>query len=119
MTKITHQIPTASRFNYAVLKYANKRGVEFHRSEVMEAMADHFNLSTEARRKLTEGKNDLCYKIRTTRALSTFTCYGGLLRRTRRGYYKITDVGRKELKRTSGETITLHHVQNNYRHISE
>ena len=119
MTKVTHQIPTASRFNYAVLKYANKRGVEFHRSEVMEAMADYFNLSPVARSERTRGGNEFCYKIRTFRALSTFTCYGGLLRRTRLGYYKITDVGRKELKHTSGETITLHYIKNHYRHISQ
>lgn len=110
-------VPTASRFNYAVLKYASKRGEEFHRSEAIEAMVDYFNLSPAAMRERTREGNEFCYKIRTFRALSTFTRYGALLRRTRLGYYEITDLGKRELNRLSGETITLHYIQNNYQHI--
>lgn len=116
MKSVTHQVPNPSHFNYAVLEYANKVGVEFHCSKIAEAMADHFNLSPEARRERTKEKNGLCYKVRTSRALSNFTRYGGLLCRTRRGYYEITDVGRREISRLKGP-ITFHYIKKTYRYI--
>lgn len=116
MKSVTDLVPNPSEFNYEVLKYANRVGVEFHRSKVAEAMANYFNLSPEARRKRTKGGNDICYEHRTFRALSNFTRYGGLLRRTRRGHYEITGVGRREISRLKGP-ITFHYIKKNYRYI--
>ena len=104
------EVPTMNNFMRPILEYANQCPRSFNLREAADAMADHFNLSGEARNELTGGGNiDRVYD-RTNWSVSHLK-HAELLRQRGRGYYEITDVGREELL-SSHEITTSYLIQN-------
>ena len=87
-------VPKQDDFVRPILQWASRHSREFNLRQITNAVSNHFNLSAKARkeRKL-DGKNKIY--DRTTWSISHLK-KAGLLQRTRRGHYKITDTGRKE-----------------------
>lgn len=99
MKDVENEVPEMDCFLLPLLKWASEKSGEFHRSEVMEAMADHFRLSPVAKRKLTDGGNMPCYKDRTSRSLSHLKKAGLMCSINKgSGYWKITAEGKKEAR---------------------
>lgn len=93
-----------------ILEYANQRSGSFALREITDAMADHFNLSTEARNELTGGGNiDRVYD-RTSWSISHLK-HAEFLQQIGRGRYEITDAGRKEAK--SSNEISVSYLMRN------
>ena len=86
-------VPEIRDFTRPVLQWASKQQGEFTTREAINAMANHFNLSTEARREIKAGK--VRFHECTTWSISHLK-YANLLRRTSRGIYEITDAGKEE-----------------------
>ena len=104
------KVPTMDDFMRPILEYAGQRSGSFGLREIADAMADHFNLSAEARNRLTRGGNiDRVYD-RTSWSISHLR-HAGFLRRTGRGRYEITDEGREEAK-SSNEISVSYLMQN-------
>ena len=89
-------VPTMNDFMRPILEYADKKGGEFSLREVVEAMADYFDLTPEARDEMTEGGSVTRVYDRTSWSIMHMK-KANLLRSVRRGYYEITDLGREEL----------------------
>ena len=104
------EVPTMDDFMRPILEYANQRSGSFGLREITDAMADHFNLSAEARSELTGGGNiDRVYD-RTSWSISHLK-HAEFLQQTGRGRYEITDAGRKEVK-SSNEISVSYLMQN-------
>jgi restriction system protein len=71
-------------------------GVERHRRSLADMMADHFRLSTEERTRLLPSGKAPVIRSRTGWALS-YMKQAGLVRSPRRGWYQVTDEGRRVL----------------------
>lgn len=102
------EVPPMTDFLRPTLQWAVKRSGVFHRSEVLEAMADYFKLSFTARRERTEEGNMLRYEDRGSRALShlkkaKLVCSAG------HGFYDITEAGEKEAF-ASNERMTTNYL---------
>ena len=97
MKNVETEVPEMDDFLLPLLKWASKKSNKFHRSEAMEAMANHFKLSPAARDKLTDGGTMPCYEDRTSRSLSHLK-KAGLMGSINKGsgYWQITAVGKKE-----------------------
>ena len=94
MKYVKSEVPTMDDFMRPILEYANERPGSFALREITDAMADHFNLSAEARAELTGGGNiDRVYD-RTSWSISHLK-HAEFLRQTGRGCYEITDAGRE------------------------
>jgi restriction system protein len=89
-------LPKFDEFLAPILKYANN-DKEHELSETIEAMSDQFNLSEEDRNLLMpNGKRTYIYD-RIAWAI-TYLVQAGLLERTGRSKYKITNLGKEETK---------------------
>ncbi len=71
-------------------------GGEHHRREIADAMADHFNLTTDERSLLLPSGKAPVIRSRTGWAL-TYMKQAGLLSSSRRGWYTISPLGRNLL----------------------
>ena len=110
MKYVESEVPTMDDFMRPILEYAKRRSVSFALREITDAMADHFNLSTEARAELTGGGNiDRVYD-RTSWSISHLK-HADFLRRVGRGRYEITDAGREAIS-TSNEISVSWLMQN-------
>lgn len=90
------EVPTIDDFMRPILRWASEQLVEFTLREVADAMALHFNLSSEARNELTgEGDVDRVYD-RTSRSINPHLKEAGLVYSVRKEYWKITAIGKKE-----------------------
>ncbi|MFP3257582.1 MAG: restriction endonuclease [Candidatus Nanopusillus acidilobi] len=89
-------LPKFDEFLAPILKYAND-DKEHTLSETIEAMSNQFNLSEEDRNLLMpNGKRTYIYN-RIAWAIS-YLAQAGLLVRTGRSKYKISDIGKEEVK---------------------
>jgi len=89
-------LPKFDEFLAPILKYAND-DKEHTLSEIIEAMSNQFNLSEEDRNLLMpNGKRTYIYN-RIAWAI-TYLAQAGLLVRTGRSKYKISDLGKEEIK---------------------
>lgn len=105
MKYVKSEVPTMDDFMRPVLEYANQRSLAFGLHETVYAMADHFNLSTEARAELTEGGNIDKVYYRTNCAI-LHLIHANFLRQTGRGIYEITDIGREEAKSSNAINVS-------------
>lgn len=88
-------IPDYQTMMLPLLEHLARHG-EQHISDAAEAMADHFNLSAEERRKLLPSGRSPVYRSRVGWA-RTYLAKAGLLESPRRGFWRISDRGRKLL----------------------
>lgn len=106
-------MPSASKFNFAVLMWAREISRVFHRREAMEEMARHFNLSPKLRSRVTPIARQTDYELRTSRAISNLKS-AGLLEWKEPGRYVITELGKREPASLDNE-ITVAYLRENYR----
>lgn len=92
-------------------------GEEHRLRDLVESVADHFNLSIEERaQKLPSGQQTYVHN-RVTWA-RTYFVKAGLLKSTRRGFVRITDEGRHLLEQ-GPETINVSYLRKRYSSIKE
>ena len=112
MKDLENEVPKMDCFLLPLLKWAGARSDEFHRSDAMKAMANHFRLSPAARHKLTDEDNILCYKDRTSWSL-THLGKAKLMRSVRKesGYWQITATGKKLVHTYKGKRIDRRYLE--------
>lgn len=108
-----HKTPPMTDFLRPILQWASKKSTGFNLHEVTEAMANHFDLSPEARKERTAGDNAYCVYDKTTRALNPHLKEAGLVHSSRRGHYEITNVGREEAF-SSDKRMTYSYLMRNF-----
>jgi len=89
-------LPKFDEFLAPILKYAND-DKEHTQSETIEAMSNQFNLSEEDRNLLMPNGTRTYIYNRMAWAI-TYLVQAGLLVRTGRSKYKISDLGKEEVK---------------------
>lgn len=89
-------IPDYQKIMIPLLKYAED-SQEHHTRDVIEQLADEFELSEEERRELLPSGQQAVFYNRVGWA-RTYLKKAGLLESTKRGYFKITERGLKVLK---------------------
>ena len=104
-------VPSTKGFIRPVLQWASRQPEEFSRQEVADAMADHFDLSAEARKEQTIG-GIIRLHSNTNWAISHLK-HAELLRQTDDGNYEITDAGRKEAF-SSNEMMTISYLMDKF-----
>ena len=117
----TSEVPSMADFMRPILRWASEQSEEFTLREATDAMARHFNLSHKAKDELTgEGNVDRVYD-RTSWSINPHLKEAGLVRSVRRGYWKITEAGKKEAF-ASNDRMTTGYLTDNfpsYRHWKE
>ena len=91
-----HKTPPMTDFLRPILQWASKHAGEFSLPEIAEEMANYFDLSPEARNERTAEDNAYCFYDKTKWSINLYLKKANLLESTKRGHYKITDVGRRE-----------------------
>ena len=105
-------VPTMNDFMRPMLQWASRRSGKFALREATDAMSDYFNLSEGARNELTDrGSVEKVYD-RTNWSVWHLKC-ADLLLQISKGYYEITDAGKKEAF-SSDEVITKDYLANNF-----
>ena len=113
MQSAKSEVPPMTDFLRPVLRWASKRSSGFNLPEITEAMANHFNLSPEAREERTAADNAYCVYDKTTRAINPHLKEAGLVRSTHRGHYEITQAGKDEAF-ASDERMTYSYLMSNF-----
>lgn len=88
-------IPTTAQMTLPVLQYIAD-GQEYRRSDIINMIREHFSLTEDERRRLSDG-------VTMERPLE----HKGLIERPRKGYYQITTLGLEFLNRNPQETLDL------------
>ena len=107
------EVPPMTDFLRPILRWASKRSSGFYLSEIAEAMANHFNLSPEAREERTEGDNEYCFYKKMRLAINPHLKEARLVRSTHHGHYEITQAGRDEAF-ASNERMTPAYLRINF-----
>ena len=105
------KVPAMNDFLRPILNWASGLSAEFTSREAADAMADHFNLSNEARNEKTKRGLNKLYN-RASSAI-THLRQAGLLRETGKRVYEITSEGRKEAL-SSNERMTKAYLHDNF-----
>lgn len=105
------KVPAMTDFLRPILNWASGRSAEFTSREAADAMADHFNLSNEARNEKT--KRDLNKLYNRANSAITHLRQAGLLQETGKRVYGITSEGRKEAL-SSNERMTKAYLHDNF-----
>ena len=106
------EVPSMTDFLRPILRWASEQPGEFTLREASDAMADHFNLSAEARDELTKEGNVNRVYDRTNWAINPHLKEAELVHSIRRGYWKITEAGKKEAFASSERMSTNYLVHN-------
>ena len=104
-------VPAMEEFIRPVLQWASKQPGEFKSREAIDAMAHHFDISTEAGSDI-EIRREIEARSHTTWSISHLK-YAGLLIRKGKAIYEITDAGKKEAT-SSNELITIDYLKDNF-----
>ncbi|RKU12817.1 hypothetical protein C6503_16665 [Candidatus Poribacteria bacterium] len=88
-------IPTTAQMTLPVLQYIAD-GEEYRRSDIINMITEHFSLTEDERRCLSDG-------VTMERPLEQ----RGLIERPRTGYYRITTLGLEFLNRNSEEILNF------------
>ena len=107
------EVPPMTDFLRPILRWASKRSSGFGLPEIAEAMADHFNLSSEAREERTGENNEYCFYNKTRRAINPHLKEAELVCSTHRGHYEITQAGKNEAF-ASDERMTFAYLMNKF-----
>ena len=110
MKYVKSEIPTIDGFIRPVLRFATRRSGLFAPRDITDAPANHFNLSTEARKKLTRGGNiNRVYNL-TSRSIPHLK-RAEFLRQAGGDLYGMTDAGGKEV--VSSNEISVSRLMQN------
>ena len=107
----TSSFPTTKDFTRPVLRWASGQPEEFSRQEVVDAVVDIFDLSTEAKKEQTVG-GVIRLHSNVNWAISHLK-HAELLRQTDNGNYEITDAGRKEAF-SSNEVMNIKYLTDKF-----
>jgi len=91
-------IPSEKEIEIPLLHLIYALGGEVKPAQVFDILEDYFNLSPKERAELVPGGTDFKFRNRV-RWARNFLCDKGLLDRSIRGIWRITEKGKKELER--------------------
>jgi len=91
-------IPSEEEIEIPLLHLIYALGGEAKPAQVFDILEDYFNLSPKERSELVPGGTDFKFRNRV-RWARNFLCDKGLLDRSIRGIWRITEKGKKELER--------------------